>query len=303
MIIEILKSIKNAFKYYYEILKSIKKTNNTFFKNLNILNDESTIKEIIENKKSLVRFGDGEFMWLLKEEDHPKFQENNEKLSKRLKEIINSNNENILLCIPKNFKYVPDARFIDKWYWKRFLNIYGNKIISFLRKNYCYGNTNVTRFYMGYRNKKKCKDRYKNIKTIWNNKDITIVEGNFTKMGIGNNLLDNANKIERIICPSKNAFDKYDIILEKIISNFSKETLILLSLGPTATVLAYDLANLGYHAIDIGHIDIEYEWMLKKAKKKISISGKAVNESNEISREKENIADEKYKKEIIEVIQ
>ena len=47
----------------------------------------------------------------------------------------------------------------------------------------------------------------------------------------------------------------------------------------TATVLATDLHNAGYQAIDVGHIDIEYEWMLRKAKKKIPIPGKYVNEA------------------------
>ena len=39
--------------------------------------------------------------------------------------------------------------------------------------------------------------------------------------------------------------------------------MILIALGPTATVLAYDLAKAGYWALDIGHLDLEYEWFLK----------------------------------------
>ena len=39
-----------------------------------------------------------------------------------------------------------------------------------------------------------------------------------------------------------------------------KDKLFILALGPMATVLAYDLARLGYRALDLGHIDIEYEW-------------------------------------------
>ena len=38
--------------------------------------------------------------------------------------------------------------------------------------------------------------------------------------------------------------------------------MILIALGPTATVLAYDLAKQGYWALDIGHLDLEYEWYL-----------------------------------------
>ena len=40
-----------------------------------------------------------------------------------------------------------------------------------------------------------------------------------------------------------------------------KSVLFLVALGPTATVLAYDLSKIGYQAIDIGHIDISFVWV------------------------------------------
>ena len=46
----------------------------------------------------------------------------------------------------------------------------------------------------------------------------------------------------------------------------------------TATVLAFDLCKHGYQAIDIGHIDIEYEWYLKQVTERCPIEGKSVNE-------------------------
>ena len=62
----------------------------------------------------------------------------------------------------------------------------------------------------------------------------------------------------------------------------SSETcnLVLIALGPTATVLAYDLSNLGYQAIDIGHTDIQYELFLRNATDMIQIPYKYVNEYN-----------------------
>ena len=63
-----------------------------------------------------------------------------------------------------------------------------------------------------------------------------------------------------------------------IADNISKETLIIISLGPTATVLAYDLSLMGYQAIDIGHIDNEYEWYLRKAEERVDIAYKYVHE-------------------------
>ena len=77
-----------------------------------------------------------------------------------------------------------------------------------------------------------------------------------------------------------------------------KEKLFILALGPTATVLAYDLATFGFQALDLGHIDIEYEWFLMGATKKVPIKNKYVNEAKG-GRIKTSIANEKYKSEII----
>lgn len=48
----------------------------------------------------------------------------------------------------------------------------------------------------------------------------------------------------------------------------------------TATVLAYDLSLYGYQAVDIGHIDIEYEWLRMGAKTKVPVPGKFTNEAH-----------------------
>lgn len=55
--------------------------------------------------------------------------------------------------------------------------------------------------------------------------------------------------------------------------------MILLALGPTATALAYDLYCQGYRAIDIGHVDIEYEWCRMGATEKVPIKDKYTNEA------------------------
>ena len=60
----------------------------------------------------------------------------------------------------------------------------------------------------------------------------------------------------------------------------NKKCLVLYALGPTATVLAYDLSHLGYQAIDFGHIDIQYELFLRNATDMIQIPYKYVNEYN-----------------------
>lgn len=159
----------------------------------------------------------------------------------------------------------------------------------------------MTRLYMDYEDKSNSCEWFNKIKKVWDNKEIVIIEGEYSKLGIGNDLLKNSKSIQRIIAPSENAFDKYDLILESA-KKINKDKLILIALGPTATVLAYDLMLEGYQAIDIGHIDIEYEWYLNNANDKIAIEGKYTNESkdNDISKLSFNNSD--YNDEIIDKI-
>lgn len=72
----------------------------------------------------------------------------------------------------------------------------------------------------------------------------------------------------------------------------------MIALGMTATVLAYDLAKAGLWAIDIGHIDVEYEWFLRGATEKIALNGKFVNEAPG-GREVAELNDPVYESQII----
>ena len=71
----------------------------------------------------------------------------------------------------------------------------------------------------------------------------------------------------------------------------------LLALGPVATVMAYDLAKSGRKAVDIGHLDLEYEWFLRGEGVRVPIPHKYVNEIDG-GENVEDIHDEKYKSEI-----
>ena len=70
-------------------------------------------------------------------------------------------------------------------------------------------------------------------------------------------------------------------------------------MGPTATLLSFDLFKLGYKVLDIGHIDIEYEWYLRKAKKKIQIKNKYVNENKRQQKSFTPVKDKNYYNQII----
>ena len=135
-------------------------------------------------------------------------------------------------------------------------------------------------------------------RSIWNGKNVLLVEGEFSRFGAGNDLFQNVRQVKRIICPSENAFQSYDLILEEVLKNADREDLVLLALGPTATVLAYDLAKEGLWAIDSGNLDMEYEWYLRNKKQKEIIPGKYSIEVDGGTRVSV-IRDEKYEEQII----
>jgi glycosyltransferase family protein len=120
---------------------------------------------------------------------------------------------------------------------------------------------------------------FNQMKQLWEKKDILLIEGEKSRLGVGNDLFDNAKSIQRILAPNRNAFSHYESILKETCKYKPTDYLILLALGPTATILAYDLAKKGYQAIDIGHVDIEYEWFKMGATHKVPVPNKFVNEA------------------------
>ena len=114
---------------------------------------------------------------------------------------------------------------------------------------------------------------------------------------MGNDLFDGAKSVKRILGPSNQGFSKYNELLNEI-KKQDKNSLILLALGPTASVLPYDLCDLGYQAIDIGNIDTEYEWFKMKTKERVPIKDKMVYEAG-AGKGVGNVNDEKYNSEII----
>ncbi len=247
-------------------------------KDISFYSDENTFNMIKKDKKSLCRFGDGEISWIYQDSKGYFGQENSKELSEMLKNIIFSQEENILIGVPNFFggmkHYTKKHRksrntHLAKYYkrWMHLLNI-----------NHFYSDSLITRVYYG-RIDNKAKYMFDQWKSIWENRDIIIIEGSQTRFGVGNDLLKNTSSIRRIIAPSENAFEKYNEILNEAKKYILEDVIFLISLGPTATVLAYEIGILGSQAIDIGHLDIEYEWYLAGTVKKKPIVGKYVNEA------------------------
>lgn len=259
---------------------------------------EETIQKIISDNCSITRFGDGEFDMICGV--GMKYQKYDKKLGKRLKEVLMSNEKGLLVGINNviDLQYSENYNDFANNFWKKWLYDNKFKLLKLLSKDKQYYSSNITRFYIDYKDKSKVGDYVKKLRKIWEKKDVLIVEGEYSRLGVGNDLFDNMNSTQRIICPSENAFEIYDEILSEI-KKYGKNKTILLALGPTATVLAYDLYKSGYRAIDIGHIDIEYEWFLRKATEKIKIETKYVTEVKGGENDIKDVNDKNYENQII----
>ena len=266
-----------------------------------IATPEETVEEIVKNHKSIARFGDGEFDMIYG--IGMNYQKYDAGLAKRLEEVVLSNDKDILIGLPNvvNLDYCEQYTGFATEFWPKWINQYKFKLVKLLNRNKKYYSTQITRFYLDYKDKSHTAQYVDKLKQIWNNRDVVIIEGMQSRLGVGNDLFDNMKSIQRIICPSENAFEIYDKIYQEALK-IDKDKLVMLALGPTATVLAYDLAKAGYQAVDIGHVDIEYEWFLRKATTKIKIENKYVTEVKDGRTNIQDVNDEKYQKEIISKI-
>lgn len=259
---------------FYNLLYLIRKKNQTIVPTVHSI--EETIRQITTNHCSVSRFGDGEMLLIGRKSI--RFQVESEGLSQRLLEVIKSHEKNHLVCISDAFEELGRYTRRARRFWRTHFYLFGDLWDKSLIPEKSYYNTFITRPYMDFKYKEKCGIWFNMLKTVWDKRDIVFVEGEKSRLGMGNDLFDNASSIKRILCPPVNAFEKYDLILQKALEQ-DKHVLFLIALGPTATVLAFDLYRQGYQAIDVGHVDIEYEWYRMGATHKVSVPSKYVNEA------------------------
>ena len=256
---------------------------------------DETIRKIIADRCSVSRFGDGE-MLLTSADKEIGFQKGDPKLAARLTEILTSQNEGHIVCISDAFSDLYRYNRKCRRFWRTHFFIYGSWWDKLLVPGRIYYNTYVTRPYMDFASKEACGRWFHDMKGIWQGRDIVFIEGEKSRLGVGNDLFDNVKSTRRILCPPRDAFDRLDDILTEA-RKLEKDALFLIALGPTATVLAYDLYKSGYQAVDVGHVDVEYEWWRMGAKRKVKLERKYVNEAAD----GKQVADagEEYQKQII----
>lgn len=280
---KIKKMLPKRILYVYSIVKDFPvylkaKRKGVQLPNISFYSNEETVKLIVEERKSLSRFGDGEFMWMAGE-TMPSFQEYSSEFAQDLINAFKNKNNKLLIGIPYGIFDASKCNMSAKMHWEIIKSNFVPRLKKFVDENRKYCDASITRPYIDYNDRDFSQRTFNLLKCIWNDRDIVLVEGEKTKLGMGNDLLNNARSIKRIICPAENAYSKLEEIKSSIRKYVSKDTLILGALGPTASILAAQLCDEGYQFVDIGHVDVEYMWFQNHAVSRETIEGKYVNES------------------------
>ncbi|MBR6778575.1 MAG: DUF1792 domain-containing protein [Clostridia bacterium] len=289
---------KYIFKYARDKIDNI--VFKCLFKNPDVMSDTDTIEYILKNKCSISRFGDGELR-LMRGIDL-EFQDYDKGLAKKLKNVKST--DKCLVCIPSIFnkEIFNITDIVDKEYnyWDKFKKNRGGLWNFYFKNQSALGDAFISRFYLRKRNKPLVKDYVEKLKLLWDKRNIVFVEGEQSRLGVGNDLFDNAQSIKRILCPPVNCYSKYEQIKNAIYKYAKQDDLIIMALGPTATALAYEL-SIDFQCLDLGHIDIEYEWYRLGVDEKVAIPSKYVNEVKD-GQNPEQVLDKKYLNEIVQVI-
>lgn len=208
-----------------------------------------TIKIIRDKKMSFSGFGDGEFGLIFKNGFNLKFQPQSGKLIDSMREVLDTPLDNLLIGMPHLFDD------------ERYFSVYSNylpKMLHMLEKHKHFGNSHVSRpvYFDLYQ-----EEAVQSWRTLWDGMSVTFVTGKGSRFAYTPELFDNIKSYDFYETLAVDAFSEYDKILSDLKEN--KSDLILISLGPTATVLAYDLARMGKWAVDIGHITNSFDNKIK----------------------------------------
>ncbi len=263
--------------------------------------NEETICLINDEKKSLARFGDGEFS-LAFHIQRQKFQCLDEKLSERIWQILSGDvPDNLLIGIADNYgsldKYNDKTALAIREYMTESVRSMHQQLLN---ETMVYSDAYITRPYVIYKDvfSDEPRRRFELLKTIWAKKNIVIVEGAQTRLGVRNDLFEGCATIKRIIAPATDSFSRYKDILNACIDIAPSADMFLLAIGPSSGVLAYDLSIHDIQAIDVGHVDLEYEWFLAGKGERVQVPYKYNNEVQE-GEKVEEIHDVTYEAQIV----
>ena len=204
-----------------------------------VLSEEETLDAVLEGA-SIARYGDGEFK--LCHGSSIRSQGFSPLLGKLLRHILHAQVDGLLVGIPNLI--VPTKPFWDQFRTPRITQLFDMKR--------SYASAFISR--PDSAPWINCRAYWDKVERLWKGKAVTLVRG--SGKSLTPDLLASAHSVREIPCARQHAFVEREELLKKIGKPSGP---VLLCCGPTATVLAYDLAQRGIHGVDLGHLGMFYK--------------------------------------------
>ncbi len=207
-----------------------------------------TLERVRDGRLSLARFGDGELALAHSAKFPLIYQMGSPALQAELQSILLGQGlEGVPLLVTIPGLEVPYYRHYWAKYWRRMKPL--------LDPAGLYGDTSVSREGLFRRDPERARLLWR---SVWEGRDVCFIVGKGSRFDPIDSLFDRVASQRTVFSKPKDAYDDVPRVVDEIVTSVPRETLILLSLGPSATVLAARLAQLGFQALDIGHVTNAY---------------------------------------------
>jgi hypothetical protein len=190
---------------------------------------------------SLARYGDGELKLALDRD--AKSQHGDQGLAKRLRQILAAPTGACLVCIPNIESKTPKAEFWAQYKADRYVRLYRGPRLAV---GPAYGSSFITR--PDSAPWIDVPEYWAAVVDLWRGQDVVLVRGS-SKSLTAADLVD-ARSVDEQIASRQHAWR----IMGAHGQLIGEKRRVFLCLGATATVLAFDLAAEGVHALDLGHV-------------------------------------------------
>ena len=219
----------------------------------------TTLQYILTHKCSVFRFGEEELELMEGRKKLP--FKLDPVLETRLKTVLQTESSHLIQCIPDVFTGLNQYRSRYSEYLKIQIVRTRKNWYQHLSMDRIYYNAFINQCYTLYADKTNVQLYFDRWKAIWKDRDLLIVEGEKTRLGLDSDFFHTANSIKRILCPKSQAEEWHKELLEEC-QQFSKDHLILVAVDSMTGLLVLELTDCGYQTIDARQIGDEYEWYL-----------------------------------------
>lgn len=200
-----------------------------------VLSEDATIEMALKGR-SLTRYGDGELRLALTGTASAQ-RVRHTKLVQELRNIL-IKPQKALVCIPNAMQGPKQEN------WKKYTE---NKFISMYRQP-VYGSSFITRPDSApWINRP---DYWSRVRDLWRKRDVVLCIGT-DKSLTPDIIVRDAKSVQTVRGPDVDAYRVIDELEDQIMRY---DGVVILCLGPTATVLAARLADKGRQALDLGHV-------------------------------------------------